>query len=147
MRILYILIILIAIFQSSFFPANLVLAFLIAKSYTRPDSNDYLLALTGGLTNGLLQGSNIGITTLLLVISVFTTHLYRQTPFSANLLFFIPYAFMVILVLNIFQAVFALALIDWLVIGVESILSVLIFALIRALGLIGRESHHLKLKI
>lgn len=147
MKILIPLIILIAIIQSTFFPASLVLALLIAKSYSNSDTADYYLALVGGISIGLFQSSNLGIQTIVLTLAVFLTHLYRKTPLSTNLFFFIPYTFGVILLLNVIQAVLRSGFIDWSVILFESVLCILIFSLIRALGLIGRENRTLRLKI
>lgn len=147
MKFLIPFIILIAIFQSAFFPANLILTFIIAKSYTHSENSNYFLAVVGGLSIGLLQSTNIGIQTLILVVAVFLTHLYRKTPLSANLFFFIPFCFFLIFVLNFSQALLLIGLVDWTVIVFESILCILIFSLIRALGLIGRGHDGLRLKL
>lgn len=147
MKFLFPFIFMTAIIQSTFFPANIVLTIIIAKSYAHSDQKDYYLALLGGLSIGLFQSSNCGLQTLILTAAVFLTHLYRQTPFSANLVFFIPFTFIIVFLLNLMQTIIQIGTIDWSVIIFESVLCILIFSLIRALGLIGKESHALKLKL
>lgn len=147
MKFLIPFIILIAVFQSSFFPASLILAFIIAKSYSHSELNDYFLSLVGGVSIGLFQSSNIGFQTISLTLAVLATHLYRKSPFSTNLLFFIPFTSLLIFLLNMFQAIFQNNSIDYSAIIFESIICTLTFSLIRALGLIGREKHSLRLKL
>lgn len=147
MKFLIPLTLLIAIFQSAFFPASLILAFIIAKSYSHADNNDYFLSLVGGISIGLLQSTNIGVQTTILVTAVFFTHLYRKTPLSSNLFFLVPFTLMLIFVLNFIQALLIIGLIDWTVIIFESVLCILIFSLIRALGLIGQGHRTLRLKL
>lgn len=147
MKLLIPFIIFLSIIESTFFPASLVLSFIIAKSYSASDNQDYFLALISAVIIGVLQSSNIGIQTLILVLAVFATHLYRKTPLSTNLFFFIPFTLILIFLLNFTRALLLIGLVDWTVIVFESLMCILIFSLIRALGLIGRDRRGIRLKI
>lgn len=67
-----------SIFQGTFFPLNLVLLLILFLAITRPAKETLLIAFTSGIFLDLANGSTLGYSSILLLISSFLVILYSR---------------------------------------------------------------------
>lgn len=100
MKILLLLLILFAFFQSAVSTLNFVLIILIARSLVLESKENLVLAFFGGFMLSFLTQTNLGYWPLLLILVTRLGHLLRKLPVSFNpVMVFIAGSIQVLLVL------------------------------------------------
>lgn len=131
MRVYLIALILLALVQSSLLPVNLCLLFIIAKSFAKYGKENYYLGLLAGITLGILTTANLGFWALIFLMVVYTTHLVRKLPITANFLTILPVSFGIILIVTLVESFFLSQKINnWMII-IEPVLTLPLFILIK----------------
>lgn len=90
MKLIILLIILCAFLQTTFIPLNLVLLFIIARSFAITDNANFILSFIAGILVGLLSSQNIGIYPIIFLSVTQIIYWFKKLPFSTNILFIIP---------------------------------------------------------
>lgn len=90
MKLIILLIILSAFLQTTFIPLNLVLLFIIARSFALSDDANFLLSFIAGIFVALLSSQNIGIYPIIFLSVTQIIYWFKKLPFSTNILLIIP---------------------------------------------------------
>ena len=87
-----IILILISFLQATFLPLNLVLIFLICRSFIVEDNTNYWLAFGFGLLLSLLLGFPLGSLSFIYLVGIFMVYLAKRTHFASHWLVIVPLA-------------------------------------------------------
>lgn len=90
MKTLIAILILLSFLQTTLIPLNLVLVFLILRSYIRPEDTNLYMAFFFGIFVALLSHDNLGLYSVIFLCLVYLTHLLSRAPISKNFLSIIP---------------------------------------------------------
>lgn len=90
MKLIILLIILSAFLQTTLIPLNLVLLFIIARSYALTGSANFLLSFIAGILVALLSSQNIGIYPVIFLSVTQIIYWFKKLPISGSLLLIIP---------------------------------------------------------
>jgi rod shape-determining protein MreD len=89
---------LLAFFQVTFIPLDLVLIVLVIRAFIRVEESNLYLAFFFGLLISLLEQNLLGIHSLVYLTLVQLSHLVTKAPFSKNVLTVIPLVFVALLI-------------------------------------------------
>lgn len=96
MRTTILILILAAFLQTTIIPVNLVLIILICRAYIRPEKANLFLAFAFGLLVAHLTLGNLGLQSLIFLISVELAEIFSKTRFSTHSLLVIPLSFILL---------------------------------------------------
>jgi len=131
MKTLIAILILSALFQVAFIPINLVLLILISRSLITPSKTNLTLAFVSGLILSLLTNQNLGFYALIFVIFTELIGLLRESNLSANPLVIVPVSFGCLAVLGFLEKLFFGVTINFNLIISASLISLVIYLLVR----------------
>ncbi len=95
MKTITAILILLAFFQATFLPLNLVLITLIARSFIKNDVANYYLAFGVGVLISVLNLSPVGWDSLLYLVAVVLVQLFGRSRFTNNSLLIVPIALVI----------------------------------------------------
>lgn len=90
MKTLIIVLIIISFIQSTVFPIDLVLIFLICRAYLRSDENNLYLAFTFGLLISFLDLIMLGLQSIIYLMLIQLTQALSKSRLAGNSLLIIP---------------------------------------------------------
>lgn len=131
MKVYFLLLTLIALFQTSFLPVNLCLLVIIAKSFASYDKENYYLAFFTGIMLGILSPVNLGFWALVFLIVVYLTHLARKLPITANNLTILPVSFVIILTVTLLESIILKQKINIRIIFIDTMLMLPLFIFVK----------------
>lgn len=103
MKLFILLLILIALIQTSFLPFNLVLVALLSRSLITEAVENYYLAFGIGIFLGVLASQNIGFWPIVFLLTVKLAYIVKKFPLSANAFTVIPIALVVLVGVEFLQ--------------------------------------------
>lgn len=107
MKTLIVVLILLSFLQATLVPFDLVLIFLILRSYISPGKENLYLGFALGLLISYLANLPLGIYSLVYLTLIQATYLYRKTPFSNSIFLSLP---LIIIALSISSLVISLTI-------------------------------------
>lgn len=102
MKTIIIILIFLAFFQTSVWPLNLGLIFILSRAFIRQDKYNLILAFGFGLLFSFLEHMNLGLLSLFFLILVELAYLWSKTPLAKNVLTIVPYIAVNIFLVELF---------------------------------------------
>ncbi len=127
MNVLIGLIILAAFLQTSFIGINIVLLFLVCRSFIVESRANYFLAFFAGIGISILAVQNLGFWAIIFLLAVKTGHIFGKLPFNRGLWTMVPAVTAAVLLASIMQWLILGMTINWYIPLTEIILSIPIY--------------------
>lgn len=131
MVIFIFLLALLSFLQSSVFGFNLVLIFLLTRSFIVEEPLNYYLAFGTGLFLGFLNTQPLGILSIIYLIIIKISSILRHLPLASKAVFLLPTIGILQILANIIESLVFRSMIDWKIIIWELIFIYPIYMLIR----------------
>ena len=103
--IIYLLVIIVALLETTIIPLNLTLVTVILWASVRSDYQGLSVAFLAGLLIDLLLGQNLGFSSLLYLLAVIPVYLYKRRFHAEKWQFLLPYILIIISLVNLFSYV------------------------------------------
>ena len=127
MNVLIGLIILSAFLQTSFIGINIVLLFLVCRSFIVESRMNYFLAFFVGLLISILAVQNLGFWALVFLIAVKIGHVFGKLPFNRGLLTALPAIALSVFTATVLQGVIEGQTINWNIPVIEIVIGIPIY--------------------
>jgi len=101
--IIYLLIIILALLETTIIPFNLTLVTVILWSSVRSDYQGLSVAFLAGLLIDFLLGQNLGFSSLLYLLAVIPVYLYKKRFHAEKWQFLLPYILIIITFIDLFS--------------------------------------------
>jgi hypothetical protein len=131
MKTVIAVLILIALLEISIIPLDLVLLILILRSYLNTSTDNLLLAFGFGLLISYLTNLPLGFYSIIYLILIELTLLFRKTPLASHFFVIVPLIFSLLSLQSLAVLVFFHQTINWWQLGIESVLSLPLYFVLK----------------
>jgi hypothetical protein len=131
MKTVIAVLILIALLEISIIPLDLVLLILILRSYLNTSTDNLLLAFGFGLLISYLTNLPLGFYSIIYLILIELTLLFRKTPLASHFFVIVPLIFALLSLQSLAVLVFFHQTINWWQLGIESVLALLLYFILK----------------
>lgn len=108
--------------QGALLPLNLVLIFLLARSFITSEKQNFWLAFCFGLLVSVLQGLPVGFFSLVYLSAVATAHIIRKTHLASHWIAILPLSAVLLLAEGLLEGLFFGSAVNYRLFLAETIL-------------------------
>lgn len=131
MKTFIFILILLAFLQTTIIPLDLVLMVLILRVYIVTEKENLFLGFGVGLLISYLSNSPLGFYSLIFLVLIELTQLFRKTPLAGHFLVIAPLMFIMLSLQALALLIFLHQSINWLQILVEGLLALPLYLVIK----------------
>ncbi len=131
MKTFIFILILLSFLQTTIIPLDLSLMVLLLRSYISSEKENLFLGFGVGLMISYLSNNPLGFHSLIFLMLIELTQLFRKTPLAGHFLVIVPLMFTMLSLQSVVVLIFLQPSINWLQILIESLLALPLYLIIK----------------